>query len=212
MTDDEVEVTERVTQVWPKDLKDRVREKAGPRGITEFTLKGVEQLLETYDWQRGLERELNLTKHAVQQLADCLVMSSEKEDRLQALLEVEFPSWVDTTGWPQAFAERVRPELAEPEREELKEEVKKRDHVDGCSLDTDHSGACIIEEVEGESPPVNKDDLYARIMKRTGGEMDPGFRDMKVASELPQPDPVVMQDLCPKCGEERVEGECWTCP
>jgi hypothetical protein len=60
------------------------------------------------------------------------------------------------------------------------------------------------------APPGDRDDLFARVMAKTGGTLSdvPG---LKVASEIPKPPPVEQKDLCPTCGEERVDGECWTC-
>lgn len=50
MTEAETEaekLTERVTMLWPVDLKERVREVAGSRGMTEFTVAAVRTKLLT---------------------------------------------------------------------------------------------------------------------------------------------------------------------
>lgn len=37
--------TERVTQLWPLDLKEKVRERVGARGVTRYTLEAVQEKL-----------------------------------------------------------------------------------------------------------------------------------------------------------------------
>lgn len=43
---DEKTETERVTMVWPADLKEKVREKVGQRGLTKFVVTAVERHLD----------------------------------------------------------------------------------------------------------------------------------------------------------------------
>lgn len=95
--------------IWPADLKARVIERTGGvrGGLTEFTLEAVELHLKGEGAVRDLELELNETKLLAQLLADRIVMGGTQADRLEALMEVEFPAWMDTSGWPSEFAKRV---------------------------------------------------------------------------------------------------------
>lgn len=97
----------RVTMVWPKELKDQVQQIAGPRGLTEFVVTAVQQHLKIAPSLDAVTEEVNQTKALVQTLADKLVLGGDTSDRLQSLLEVEFPAWIETVGWPVAFAELV---------------------------------------------------------------------------------------------------------
>jgi hypothetical protein len=47
MADKEAPETERVTQIWPKDLKAALREFTGARGMTDFTVDAVRRALAT---------------------------------------------------------------------------------------------------------------------------------------------------------------------
>lgn len=117
MTEEE---TERVTMLWPKALKAQVKEAAGPRGtITDFAIAAVEQHLGQGPSLDDTARELNEARHQAQVFADKLVLGGDNDDRLQALMEVEFPDWIDTVGWPKAYADLVtrRRALEEPEPE-----------------------------------------------------------------------------------------------
>lgn len=100
--------------VWPAELKDRVRDKVGSRGLTEFVTEAVDlHLRGGADALAALEKELNETKNLAQLLADRTVMGGSNVDRLEAFMELELPSWMDTSGWPSEFAKRVHPETAE---------------------------------------------------------------------------------------------------
>lgn len=93
--------------VWPTDLKGRAQEVAGEGSLTEFTIEAVEAHLKDHTVIRDTQRELDETKLLCQLLADRIVMGGTSTDRLEALMEVEFPSWMDTSGWPSEFAKRV---------------------------------------------------------------------------------------------------------
>ena len=108
------ETVDRLTMAWPKGLKQQVREKNGPRGLTEFVVEAVELHLKggAGDTIKSQEKEVNELKWLVQLLADRIVMGGSDQDRREALMEVEFPSWVDTNGWPSEWARLVKPEVA----------------------------------------------------------------------------------------------------
>lgn len=104
MSDEE---TTRITQIWPVALKEEVQGKAGKRGMTEFTLAALRTRLAGEDRAKILERELSEVKYLAQLLADRYAMGGSAADRESALMEVELPSWMDTTGWPEALAKQV---------------------------------------------------------------------------------------------------------
>lgn len=226
--------------LWPTELKDKVRETAGKRGITEFTIKAVGIHLGVDEDLTLVEKELNEVKHFAQRLADMAVMGGTAEERLQALMEVEFPSWVDTTGWPAPAAERVRPEPLEP-KVDLSLEVPtgllpgdpiavSKPETPPPAVEPEPEPGEVTTPVPEPSPnievqapvqapvsspiPVDRDDLFAKVMAKTGGKLAdvPGLT-VASAVEVPEKPPVDPDSsaLCPTCKEELVDGECWTC-
>jgi hypothetical protein len=185
-------------------------------------------------------------------------MGGDDDDRRQALMEVELPEWLVTTGWPTEMANLVRPPAptaspVAPENPDVQTPVQ-------------------ISDEEPATAEGERDDLFARIAKRTGQPVDPGFKDLQRASDLDapekpkdhhnhawertdgilcctcgawiddgdpahpngivrdedwtpavvlttqlNPEPTVVtvvpasEPLCPKCQDELVGGECWTC-
>ncbi len=109
--------TQRVVMLWPEELKEQVRDIVTKDGstITDFVVKAVEVHLGQSQDLGQVEKEVNEVRHFAQQLADQLVLGvNSPEERLQTLMEIDFPSWIDTSGWPSNFAERVRPEFVTP--------------------------------------------------------------------------------------------------
>lgn len=240
MADDEKVETERVVMLWPKALKEQVRETAGKRGITEFTLKAVNVHLGIDADLEHSDRLLNETRHFAQQLADQLVLGGGTDERLQFLMELEFPTWVSTQGWPAAYAERVRPPVPvaapEPAQVTVSAVVPPKERPPGTagfstmahpkpeSLPTvTEEQAEQLAEIPPEEVPVFKpiedlphdtgagrDDLFAKVMAKTGGALA-DVPGLTVASAIPKPEPVVQKDLCPSCSQEMIDGECWTC-
>lgn len=224
-TESEVE-TERVTQVWPKAVKNAVRDKVGKREMTAYTVAAVERHLHDSDRLDALVLELNETKALVQLLADRLAMGApEAADRLAALMEVDWPAWVETVGWEPAAAGIVKkPALSTAVEEPVETPVQTpvvqtapeslggtegSDTYDDIEASREAgAGTTTPDPTVGdtptgspataspESPAVEssasagtepRDDLFARVMERTGGELDPGFAGLKTASELAPP-------------------------
>lgn len=206
------EPQERVVMNWPKALKDQVREVAGNRGITEFCMHAVNVHLGNEDL-RQVQKDLDQARAFAQELADQMVLGGSQEDRLQFLIELQVPDWILTHSWPAAYAERLQqvevPEIQPPEDAPLVEvsqivPAKPIDLEDGQT----HQVAASQDEVHVDGQKVDLphdaqgDDLFARL--KAAGKL-------KVASEIPQPEPLVQRDLCPTCSEELIDGECWTC-
>lgn len=105
----------RVNMQWEQDLKDRVQDRVGKRGLTEFTVQAVEAKLAGHDTSQDLDKELNQTRDLAQQLADALVRSGDADDARARVMEIDLPAWLETTGWPQEFADLVPIEDAAPE-------------------------------------------------------------------------------------------------
>lgn len=172
MTDTTTEPeTERTTMVWPKTLKDAVRAKVGPRGLTDFAIAAVERHLVDADPIAASSEEVGELRHLCQLLADRLAMGGDDEARREALMELDLQDWLDTTGWPHEMAALVRPAPLEPpaaENSEVQTPVQIAEEAPAAA--------------EGE-----RDDLFARIAKRTGQPIDPGFKDLQRASDLEVP-------------------------
>lgn len=260
------EATERVTMVWPKDLKDEVRDKAGQRGMTDFIMEATRLHLGVSADLDATTTQLNEAKHLVQLLADRLVMGGEHDDRLQALMELELPAWIDTTGWPTPMAELVHPEVPTaplvgdpvtvthappktppPAVDELPEPGEAQPPVPDKPEPSAPEVSTPVDLPHDKQGP--RDDLFAKVMAKTGGKLAdvPG---LKVAADVEPPaekapvdgpiEPLdgpsglsvddddqaaealeVMEEVveiatkagkaCPTCGDELIDGECWTC-
>ena len=98
---------ERVNMNWPPGLKDRIREHAGARGVTEFVVTACEVRLVDEDRVKTLEKEVDELRYLAQLLADRYVMGGDHEDREAFLMEVDLPSWMSTDGWPANLAKQV---------------------------------------------------------------------------------------------------------
>jgi hypothetical protein len=107
----EKEETERVTMLWPTDLKGTVRDMVGPRGLTDFVVDAVKAKLDmpVEDPEVVESKELGEARFLVQRLADCIAMAGEYEDRESTLRELDLPPWVETTGWPENLARAINP-------------------------------------------------------------------------------------------------------
>lgn len=222
------EPTDRVTMLWPSALKEKVRDRAGHRGLTSFTVEAVVNHLMVADRQKQLEKELSETKYLAQLLADRIAMGGDYQDRHEALMEVDLPHWIDTQGWPDEYAELVKPELVE-----VAEPVTPVPATPTPVFQSADSRPVpeppLPHDAGGES-----DDLFAKIRAKAAEKgVDIDGMGLKRASDIPaQPEPELPTealpklargvraptqvapplDACPKCGEELVAGECWTCP
>jgi len=153
--------TERVVMVWPKDLKDKVRDRAGHRGITEFVTKAVETYLGEVPKPDSENKRVFVPDSAV-----ASTLSEPQETPIHKPNKA-------------AAAPESAPEPEDPGAQDLPHDTSGRD------------------------------DLFARLMAKTGGgvDFDAMKAQLKPASEIPKP----QKDSCPRCGEELVDGECWTC-
>jgi len=202
----------RVAMEWPKEVKETVREKVGPRGLTEFVLDAVHDRLNGSALDS--KEEIREARDVAQKLAD-LVMS-DSVDKSLTLTSMHRPRWLDTNSWPVPEVE-PEPEPVAPEPDPVLPEKP------------------TTEDRLGHQP----DDFFKKVMragKLNDGEIDYVRDHLKPASDLEAQeaievmdevvaigeeaqlalDPVAVfgkhaEDLCPSCGEPRVDGECWTC-
>lgn len=205
------EPTVRVVMNWPYSLKERIRTMAGDRGMTELITKAVLVFLGDDASITELEKVINETRYFAQQLADQLILGGSAEERREFMMEIQFPEWIQTQGWPEEFASRVRrsPQTSvkvvpkKPESEPKPE--PKAEPV--ATVRAKPAPAPASAPARTTAParmataPIG-DDLFSRL-KASGHLM--------AASDLPQPEPMVMRDLCPTCSGELIDGECWTC-
>ena len=108
--DEQVEVIEqvelaRVNQQWPASVKDAVTEKVGKRGLTEFTLMAVRRQLD--DGSADLAVEARDARDLAQRLANILATVVDREQRINALANMELPEWMNTKIWPDEVLERI---------------------------------------------------------------------------------------------------------
>lgn len=194
----------RVAMEWPKELKESVREKVGPRGLTEFVLDAVNVRLND-GAALDSKAEVREAREVAQKLAS-LVMS-DSVDKTLTLTSMHRPGWLDTSSWP--IVDETKPEPVAPEPVKLPEEP--------------------TADLLGTQAP---DDFFAKVMKAgklKDAEVQLLQENMKPASDLEAEEAgrvmeevvaigevAVMpttstEDLCPSCGEPRVDNECWTC-
>lgn len=124
------EETERVTMLWPVDVKAQVRERVGPRGLTDFAVDAVRAKLgqPVEDPELAESKELGDARFLVQRLADCIAMQGDYEDRESVLREIDLPPWVQTIGWPENLARAINP--IEPVGQPVGQPATYREEVD----------------------------------------------------------------------------------
>lgn len=171
----------RVVMVWPEELKNMVRDKVGPRGLTGFVIEAVCAKLENpTEEDEALAQEVA----AKQNLTPPENLGKQtREEIISSVMD---------------------PELQQAETEQRQHESE------------------MVHTFQENQNSAKRDDLFAKLMAKTGGNLD-GFSDLKLASEISQPDPKPMTeltepvlvegdtDVCPKCGDLLIDGECWSC-
>lgn len=214
---DEKPATSRVAMEWPIELKEAVREAAGPRGLTDFAIEAVRAKLGTYDVHKENSEELNEVRFLAQRLADVIALGGDYEDPAETLRLLELPAWIDTTGWPDKLKAVVKDEDEwdgddyMPERTELDEYEfvpSERRPVEDVELPAVGDPGTI----RSEPPVAPKGDLLERLRTKAQEKgVDLSGVDLKPASEIERPDAIPASDTCPNCGSELVAGECWEC-
>jgi hypothetical protein len=225
----------RVSMIWPQSLKEKVRDRVGSRGLTDFTISAVEAKLGIHDTHQADSRELNEVKDFAQRLADALAMGGDYEDRASTLRLLEPPAWLQTIGWPDDLAAVVKPEDSTPEPVDEPDEEPE----DVPEQDSQHKSERPVEDVElpavGDPDTIRSSaprgvttvDLLERIQAKAAEKgVDLSGIDLKAASSIEapaepepaepaEPEPAeksaVDADACPNCGAQLVNGECWEC-
>lgn len=195
------EETERVNMVWPKSVKERVRDKVGNRGLTEFVLEAVDLHLvgDTAERLQLAGKETNELKWLVQQLADRVAMGGDSDVRLQGLMELELPSWIETAGWPKEAADRVRPDLAPKVKPEPDGTVVVSEVVPAKPIkEPEVKDSALVAATASEVKAVG-DDMLAKVMAKAKEKgVDLASIDLKPASEVEAPEPKTPAPL-PEC-------------
>ncbi len=207
--------TQRVTMLWPSELKEQVRDKAGQRGMTDFTVEAVRARLTVTDDLEQAKKELAKTQYLAQLLADRVAMGGDEQDRREAMMEVELPSWIQTDGWPKEIADLVKPEPA-PEPVKPVVTIVPPKEAPVAKPEPDEPAPEPAVETPVETPAAlphdghsAKDDLMERVrakQKELGLVSDEDMREslglMKPASELkkPVPKPAIPTEPAPKLG------------
>ena len=198
----------RVSMLWPTELKAKVQEEVGSRGLTEFTLTAVQAAFDGGLADRDLQRQIGEARFVAQVFADAFATRGSRsfEEMIQEVyVEIgDLPAWIESTGWPTPnvrqnqnlatapksdpqdshTAPTTAPTAKQEEPEEQPEPVAPVTEVPAKKVD----------EVTPELTPEDrarvdesKSGLLSRILDRTG-DTSP-FQDMKVATEIPKPAP-----------------------
>lgn len=192
----------RIAMKWPEALKDMVRDVAGPRGLTEFTIEAVCEKLESV-----------ATAEAAAPAPEV-----EMAEDGSASQNIEAPEDLGTQTREQLVEAALDPELIQAEKEQ-----REKESAELQTFDADPEAMDFLEK-KAMAKDGNRDDLFARIMAKTGGALDdvPG---LKLASDIEKPAPKPVEpepapqveapaastEVCPNCGDLLVEGECWSC-
>jgi len=195
--------TARVAMEWPVDLKDQVREKVGPRGLTDFTIDAVRAKLATHTAHQAAVEELEEVKFLAQQLADAIALGGDYEDTAETLRLFDLPSWIETTGWSDELVAIVRDEddyrpAHPPDRGPIRPVE-------------DHELPAVGDPgtVRSAPPVAPKGDLLERVRNKAREKgVDLSGVDLRPATEIEAPPAT---NACPNCGSELVAGECWEC-
>lgn len=204
-TEDEIEVpTERVAMQWPKTLKEQVREVAGPRGLTEFTINAVEKAL------------LEVSKAEVEEKKDAVDKAREAATQLGEAVTEAVQTAVQTEEAP-ADAVVSEPADTESAEEPAPEEPPVAPPVT-IVKPSDRSSLFerIQEATGGEIDPTSVLRPASEIpVPEKKAEPEPEPEPVPVAPPLPVVDvetpTAPVADICPTCQEPLVDGECWEC-
>jgi hypothetical protein len=205
--------TQRVTMLWPSELKEQVRDKAGQRGMTVFTVEAVRARLTVTDDLEQAKKELAKTQYLAQLLADRVAMGGDAQDRREAMMEVELPSWIQTDGWPKEIADLVKPEPAPEPVKPVVTIVPPKEAPVAKPEPDERPEPAVETPVETPALPHGghsaKGDLMERVrakQKELGLVSDEDMREslglMKPASELkkPVPKPAIPTEPAPELG------------
>jgi hypothetical protein len=230
----EPENTERVTMIWPADLKEKVRLEVGKRGLTGFTVSAVQQSLDGGESNRlkieGLETDLDEARELLEEarelaqgLADALVIHDDQQDPYATLRVLGVPAWLDQRGWanhvqvprPVEPAPVIEP-VVEPviESEPVIEPVEPEPVLEPKSVAPANSLSPVSAHVS-RSNPASLEERMAQarhlIKQREGEGVNRSVTGRDPVFESPVFVSPVKKVVCPKCKEELVAGECWTC-
>lgn len=196
--------------IWPKELKERVRERVNSRGLTDWVLDAVRARLD--EVPDADMREL------VQRMADSIALGGDYEDREMAIHMLDLPDWVDRSEWPWVkYAQQLVESEAAPDDEP---------ETDAQPNPEPEPEPEPVEPEVAESGP-DGEEVNLRILEQTAPLIDPTLTappledlvrgtEFEDALPAPAPAPVIQEPVevlasCPVCNMPLIEGECWTC-
>jgi hypothetical protein len=162
--------SERVNMMWTPDLKERVRERVGTRGLTDWVIDAVEEKLAAAP-PRTIEE--------MRQHQERKAREADQPVTPPAPLETS-SSWGD----PKPSSPNGRPEpVLEPVTERF-----------GSS-----TGGMNDLLSRASAMGVKTDDIQSGPNR---------LQDVQTPVQAP---PIIVENACPTCGGELIDGECWTC-
>lgn len=258
--------TERVTMLWPKDLKEKVRDKVGVRGLTKFAVEAVQREYDrvyvAHPKEQPAEQpdpvrlpNTGVAEGATEELApatplpgdpvaeDDLVVSPPPapEPKLVDMnddFDEHAPMYTQAKKKTDVAAGTHQPAVQEVKKERANNDLFERLQKEGKNLGIDLKPASEVlkpnpkpdePEAPTSRPPVGMEtcpfhpDMALRGDKKCYKcTLEDGGRDASptprpaaepVVAEVAAPAPVApaSSDVCPNCGAELVDGECWEC-
>lgn len=155
--------------MWEPRLKERVQERVGARGLTDFVIEAVQEKLDSLP---------PMTVEEMRQMVE----------QRNAVVEADQP-----------------PRVFEPDQSVVPQPSGAR------------SNGRAVEEPVAPAPPVTQ-----RFASSAGGLADMLGRAAAMGVQTDDLSPVQAEpitdvavadppDACPTCGQDRIDGECWTC-
>ncbi len=191
--------TERVAMLWPAELKARVQQLVGKRGLTAFTLEAVEQLLTTRAAEPAPEPAPPVDVHEAVELDVPAPVVSEAPVAPVASVTGE-----NDTPPSASISERI---MFGPHHDRV-DELRAAAAAAGLPLTTAAEIDTAAELLDADAPTSTSsatDDPTVVTDGTATSTSDP------VAAPPPTDAATATSDVCPKCFSPMLAGECWAC-
>jgi hypothetical protein len=182
---------ERVTMLWPSELKNAVRAAVGARGITKFTIAAVEDKLAAIA-RTGTPTEAQTAASATH---------DTEADEAQQLT-------VDTVAATKAGLGPRRADLAFQGR------IRERVAVDQHILRRLNEVETAQESLKSAADPPPQTRARINDLKERFGLVSASSLPVPEPATEETPAEIeadLLSDICPNCKSPLIDGECWTC-
>lgn len=211
----EADKVSRVTMEWPADLKEKVRDKVGPRGLTPFTLEAVNRLFDHRYGTAKVEEPAPVEPVPVavapeEPVLESVVSPPPAPEPVEDDFDEHAPMFT------QGRKPEPQPEAVVPTMEDIRKEHEQMDAEEAAGPpDLPH-------DVQAPKSPEEKKNLFAKLQqegKELGIDLKPASEVLKPHAkeeEVPTSPPARApegMETCPFHPEMVVKpgGECYKC-